>query len=53
MAKFGTLNTINQIAQGDALKWDQAMKLENSTVLVFHQMEAQRAWIESRMYETD
>lgn len=51
MDGFGVLNVVDALAGGSALRWEEAMNLDNSTVLAKMQMDAKRATIESRMFE--
>lgn len=48
---FGVLNVVDALAGGSALRWEEAMNLDNSTVLAKMQMDAKRATVESRMFE--
>jgi hypothetical protein len=46
--KFGIMNTIDALAQGDVTKWDQVLEQPNSTIFLKRLMMAQE-----RKYNND
>ena len=49
MEKYGLFNIVDDLANGDPLKWDDVMRLENETTLIAMMMKADRAYIEYNM----
>ncbi len=48
---FGLFNTVDSLANGDVLKWDDVLKLENSTVLFKMTMNARKAHFDNKYDE--
>jgi len=49
--QFGLFNVVDSLANGNVLKWEEILKLENSTVLFKMAMVAQKAQYEHRYNE--
>jgi hypothetical protein len=48
---FGLFNTVDSLASGDVLRWDDVLKLENSTVLFKMTMNARKAQFDNKYDE--
>ena len=48
---FGLFNTVDSLASGDVLKWDDVLSLENSTVLFKMTMQARTAQFDKKYDE--
>ena len=49
--RFGLFNVVDSLAEGDVLKWDDVLKLENSTVMFKMTMKSEQAHFEKRYDE--
>ena len=49
--QFGLFNIVDSLSGGNVLKWEEVLKLENSTVLFKMAMMAQKAQYEHRYNE--
>ena len=49
MAKYGLWSLIDNLAEGDLLKWDGLVRIDNNTMLVKYSLMADQAWIEEQM----
>lgn len=53
MVKFGLWNLVNDLSTAFSITWSEAVKTENGVAYIWYAMQAQKAFIEEKMYNSN